>query len=105
MSPTPKQRLSDTFDLHQGKGLTLTIMGLREIVDRYLAAAGGYSKVIPISALKLPRAEAEKVFNALDEDYNISRYIHFVCAAGADYSINGFPQSHISIDSDIQSIL
>jgi len=81
------------------------MLGLREIVDRYLAVAGGYGKVVPISALKLPHAEAEKAFDALDEDYNISRFIHFVCAAGADYSINGFPQSHISIDSDIQSIL
>jgi hypothetical protein len=80
-------------------------MDLRDIVDRYLAASGGYGKVVAISALMLPRTEAEKTFNALDEDYNISRYIHFVCAAGADYSINGFPQSHISIDSDIQSIL
>ncbi|HKQ88479.1 MAG TPA: hypothetical protein VJS43_17105 [Candidatus Acidoferrales bacterium] len=91
--------------MRREKGLPLTIMGLREIVDRYLAAAGAYGKVIPISALRLPRAEAEKTFNVLDEDYNISRFIHFVCAAGADYSINGFPQSHISIDSDIQSIL
>jgi hypothetical protein len=80
-------------------------MSLREIVERYLSVAGGYGKVIPISALGLSRAEAEKSFDVLDEDYNISRFIHFVCAAGADYSINGFPQSHLSIDSDIQSIL
>ena len=80
-------------------------MSLREIVERYLSVAGGYGKVIPISALGLSHAEAEKTFDVLDEDYNISRFIHFVCAAGADYSINGFPQSHLSIDSDIQSIL
>lgn len=80
-------------------------MSLREIVERYLNVAGGYGKVIPISALGLTRAEAEKSFDILDEDYNISRFIHFMCAAGADYSINGFPQSHLSIDPDIQSIL
>ena len=80
-------------------------MSLREIVERYLGVAGGYGKVVPISALGLSRAEAEKTFDMLDEDYNISRFIHFMCAAGADYSINGFPQSHLSIDSDIQSIL
>lgn len=80
-------------------------MSLREIVERYLGVAGGYGKVVPISALGLSRAEAEKTFDVLDEDYNISRFIHFMCAAGADYSINGFPQSHLSIDSDIQSIL
>jgi len=80
-------------------------MSLREIVDKYLAAAGGYGKTIPISALGLGRRDAEIVFSALDEDYNISRYFHFQCAAGANYEINGFPQSHVSIDSEVQSIL
>lgn len=80
-------------------------MSLREIIERYLSVAGDYGKVIPISALGLSRADAEKTFGVLDEDYHISRFIHFICAAGADYSINGFPQSHLSIDSDIQSIL
>lgn len=80
-------------------------MSLREIVERYLAVAGGYGRVVPISALGLSRAEAEKAFSPLDEDYHISRYFHFQCAAGANYSINGFPQSHLSIDSGVQSIL
>jgi hypothetical protein len=80
-------------------------MTLREIVEKYLAASGGYGKTVPLSALSLSRKEAEKAFSILDEDYNISRYFHFQCAAGADYNINGFPQSHLSIDSEIQSIL
>jgi hypothetical protein len=80
-------------------------MTLREIVDKYLAASGGYGKTVPLSALGLSRAEAEKVFDALDEDYNISRFFHFQCAAGANYTINGFPQSHLSIDAQVQSIL
>jgi hypothetical protein len=80
-------------------------MSLREIVDKYLAASGGYGKVVPLSALGLSRAEAEKTFGVLDEDYNISRFFHFQCAAGANFTINGFPQSHISIDDGIKSIL
>lgn len=80
-------------------------MSLKDIVDRYLAAAGGYGKVVPLSALGLSRGDAEKVFGVLDEDYHISRYFHFVCAAGANYTINGFPQSHLSIDAEVQSIL
>jgi hypothetical protein len=80
-------------------------MMLREIVDKYLAAAGDYGKTVPLSALGLSRAEAEKAFDVLDEDYNISRFFHFQCAAGANYTINGFPQSHLSIDADVQSIL
>jgi hypothetical protein len=78
---------------------------LREVVEKYLAVSGGYGKVVSLSALGLSRADAEKAFNALDEDYNISRFFHFQCAAGANYTINGFPQTHLSIDSDIQSIL
>jgi hypothetical protein len=81
------------------------VMELRQIVDRYLAASGGYGKVAPLSALGLSRAEAESAFNVLDEDYNISRYFHFQCAAGANFTINGFPQTHLSIDAEIQSIL
>jgi hypothetical protein len=80
-------------------------MTLKQIVDRYLEAAGGYGKTVPLSALGLSRNEAEQAFGVLDEDYNISRFFHFQCAAGANYRINGFPQSHVSIDADVQSIL
>jgi hypothetical protein len=80
-------------------------MSLREIVDRYLKAAGGYGKTVPLSALGLSQKEAESAFGVLDEDYHISRFFHFQCAAGANYTINGFPQSHLSIDAEVQSIL
>ena len=78
---------------------------MREIVEKYLAASGGYGKTVSLSSLGLSRADAEKAFDVLDEDYNISRYFHFQCAAGANFTINGFPQTHLSIDSEIQSIL
>jgi len=78
---------------------------LRELVERYLAAAGGYGKAVPISALGLAREEAERLFSAFDEDYHISRYLHLQNAAGASYTINGFPQTHVSLDPEIQSIL
>jgi hypothetical protein len=80
-------------------------VSLRDIVEKYLAASGGYGKTVALSSLGLSRAEAEKAFDILDEDYNISRYFHFQCAAGANFTINGFPQTHLSIDPDIQSIL
>lgn len=78
---------------------------LRELVDKYLAAAGGYGKAVPISELGLGHEEAERLFSALDEDYHISRYLHFQNAAGASYTINGFAQTHVSLDPEIQSIL
>jgi len=78
---------------------------LRELVEKYLAVAGAYGKAVPISTLGLGREEAERLFSALDEDYHISRYLHLQNAAGASYTINGFPQTHVSLDPEIQSIL
>jgi N-formylglutamate amidohydrolase len=80
-------------------------MSLREVVEKYLAAAGGYGRSIPLASLGLSRKETERVFAILDEDYHISRFFHFSNAVGASYTINGFPQTHISIDSEIQTIL
>jgi hypothetical protein len=78
---------------------------LRELVEKYLAAAGGYGRSIALTSLGLSREETERVFDVLDEDYHISRFFHFSNAVGASYQINGFPQTHISIDSEIQTIL
>jgi hypothetical protein len=80
-------------------------MSLRELVEKYLAAAGGYGKSLSIAALGLSREQTEQVFDILDEDYHISRFFHFSNAVGASYQINGFPQTHISIDAEIQAIL
>ncbi len=80
-------------------------MTLRELVDKYLAVAGGYGKPAALASLGLSREEVERTFGQFDEDYHISRFIHFQCAAGANYAINGFPQSHVSIDAEIQSVL
>jgi hypothetical protein len=80
-------------------------MQLGELVEKYLAAAGGYGKTVPLTSLGLSHEETERVFDVLDEDYHISRFFHFSNAVGASYRINGFPQTHISIDSEIQTIL
>jgi len=80
-------------------------MTLSEVIDKYLAVAGGYGKPVPLSSLGLSREELERTFGQLDEDYHISRFIHFQCAAGANFAINGFPQTHVSIDQEIQSAL
>lgn len=80
-------------------------ISLRELVEKYLAAAGGYGNSVALVSLGLPREETERVFDVLDEDYHISRFFHFSNAVGASYTINGFPQTHISIDSEIQTIL
>jgi hypothetical protein len=82
---------------------------LQQVVEKYLAMGGGYGKSVALSTLGLSKEEIEDVFSAFDEDYHISRFFHFACAAAANfqinYQINGFPQTHVSIDSEVQSIL
>lgn len=80
-------------------------VSLRQLVEKYLAASGGFGKIAPLASLGLSREETEQVFAFLDEDYHISRFIHFSNAAGASYRINGFPQTHVSIDADINATL
>ena len=78
---------------------------LTALVEKYHSVAGGYGKAVAISALGYSREEAETVFDILDEDYHISRFFHFQNGAGEAYNINGFPQTHVSIDGGIRSIL
>jgi hypothetical protein len=81
---------------------------LREIVERYRALGGAFGKPVALSAFGLEREQTERLFSSLDEDYHISRFFHFTldaAAQGAAYSINSFPQSHLSLDAEIESIL
>jgi hypothetical protein len=80
-------------------------MTLREIVEKYLAIAGGFTFLAPLADFGLERGEVERIFGALDDDYHISRFFHFSQVSGTAYGINGFEQTHISIDEEIQSIL
>ena len=80
-------------------------MTLRQIVEKYLAIAGGFAFLAPLADFGMEKSEVERVFGALDDDYHISRYFHFSQVSGHAYNINGFEQTHISIDEEIQSVL
>jgi hypothetical protein len=80
-------------------------MTLREIVEKYLAIAGGFAFLAPLADFGMAKKDVERIFGALDEDYHISRYFHFSQVSGPAYTINGFDQTHISIDEEIQSVL
>jgi hypothetical protein len=80
-------------------------MNLKEIVEKYLTIAGGFAFLAPLAEFGLDRGQVERVFGALDEDYHISRYLHFSQVSGPAYTINGFDQTHISIDAEIMSVL
>jgi len=78
---------------------------LRDIVEKYLAIAGGFTFLAPPADFGLEHKETELLFGSLDEDYLISRYLHFSQVSGPTYNINGFKQTHISIDQEIRSVL
>jgi hypothetical protein len=80
-------------------------MNLREVVEKYLAAAGGFGKPVALASLGLSLEETQRAFSVLDEDYHISRFFHFKNESGESFEINGFPQTHVSIDAEIQTIL
>ena len=81
------------------------VMPLHELVERYLAVAGEFGKPIPLSTFALTRAETERLFSGYDEDYHISRFFHFTGSGGEKFSINGIPTTHVSLDSEIKTIL
>ena len=80
-------------------------MNLRVVAEKYLAVAGEYGKSAALASLGLPHEEVERIFGIFDEDYHISRFFHFRNDSGVSFQINGFPQTHVSIDAEIQSIL
>jgi hypothetical protein len=80
-------------------------MNLREIVEKYLAIAGGYGRSAALADFGLDRAQTELFFAAFDEDYHISRYFHLSRVSGTAYTINGFEHTHVSIDAEIQEVL
>jgi hypothetical protein len=86
-------------------------LSLRDVVEKYRQLSGGFGKPLALAAFGLSVEEIERVFGIFDEDYHISRFFHFSTQPAAGeraaqtYSINGFPQSHVALDAEIESIL
>ena len=83
----------------------IPMVPLRQLVDRYLSQAGTFGNAVALSSFGLSQSETERLFSGYDEDYHISRFFHFSQADGTQFSINGFPVTHLTIDPEIQSIL
>ena len=86
-------------------------MDLASFVQRYLEIAGEFGPPVPLSQLGLGKEELEGTISVLDEDYQISRYMHLsrsgdTVAAGPElYRINGFEYSHVSFHPGIQQLV
>jgi hypothetical protein len=81
------------------------IMPLRQLIEHYLKVGGSFGMPVALSAFGRSAPEIEKLFSIYNEDYHISRFFHFANQSGAAFSIDNEPATHISIDSEINSIL
>jgi len=81
------------------------MMNLRELVDRYIKLAGNFGKPVALSAFGLSAEETANLFTAFDEDYHISRFLHFARSDGLSYVVSGEPVTHLAIDPAIYSLL
>jgi hypothetical protein len=81
------------------------MMSLREVVERYAALAGSFGMPVALCAFGLSTREIENLFSSYDEDYQISRYLHFSRAGGDVYTIGGEAATHVAIDHEINSLL
>ncbi|MGB7846641.1 MAG: hypothetical protein WBL63_13580 [Candidatus Acidiferrum sp.] len=81
------------------------MMNLREVVERYATLAGSFGDPIALVAFALSAEETRNLFSSFDEDYHISRFLHFSRSKGESYLIGGEAVTHIAIDPAIYSIL
>ena len=81
------------------------MMSLQQLVASYRTLAKDFGQPVALSAFNLSVTETERLFSSYDEDYHISRFLDFSESSGEQYSINGIPATHVSIDGEIETIL
>jgi len=81
------------------------MMTLKMVVERYRELAGPWGRPVSLAEFGLSAAETERVFGGLDEDYQISRHLHFSKRDGQTYRISGEEVTHVAIDEGISNLL
>jgi hypothetical protein len=81
------------------------MLSLKEVVQRYAILAGDFGQPVALSAFGLARDDTQNLFSSFDEDYHISRFLHFSCGTGQRYTISGEAATHIAIEPAINSLL
>ena len=81
------------------------MMNLREVVERYATLAGSFGDPVPLVKFGLTAEETKNLFASFDEDYHISRFLHFSRDKGESYVISQEKVTHVAIDPPIYSIL
>jgi hypothetical protein len=81
------------------------MLTLKEVVDRYSSLAKQGGGPVALSAFGLSPEETARLFASLDEDYHISRFLHFSAGAGQRYQIGQEQVTHVAVDPAISSLL
>jgi hypothetical protein len=81
------------------------MMSLTDLVARYRSLAGEFGIPVALSGFALSHEETERIFSAYDEDYHISRFLHFSDSGGTAYRIDGERATHVAIEAEISTIL
>jgi hypothetical protein len=103
--PNPQALAKRGFPRRTSRITLSTMLSLKEVVDLYTSLAPSFGEPVALSAFNLSPEKTSRLFTALDEDYHISRYLHFSCSTGSRYAIDGEEVTHISIDPAISSLL
>lgn len=98
-------RQSERFPHCAARDTLASMLSLKEVVDRYASLANSFGEPVALSAFQLSPEETSRLFAGLDEDYHISRFLHFSSGAGQSYSIGGEAVTHVAIDRAISSQL
>jgi hypothetical protein len=83
-------------------------MDFAGVVKKYRDLAGDFGTAVSLSDYNFPRANAEKFFSDLNDDYQISRFLHFQNREAENFpvfQISGFPQTHVTLHAEIESLL
>jgi hypothetical protein len=81
------------------------MISLRDVVERYAALGGSSGNPVALSEFGYGAEETKNLFSAFDEDYHISRFLHFSQAEGQSYSVSGEDVTHVAIDPAVYSLL
>ncbi len=82
------------------------MMDLKAVVERYLNTAGDFGKPVRLSTFGFNQAETEALFDSLDGDYHINRFLHFTFEAGQSaYTVSGEKVTHVTIDAGVKELL
>jgi hypothetical protein len=80
------------------------MLSLRDLMERYTELAGKPGVPVRLSAFGFSEEETQNVFSAFDEDYHISRFLHFSNTDGEKYMISGEAATHVAIEPAIRSL-